>query len=282
MIKPDITAPGDNVTSCSGNSGYVSYSGTSMSCPLVTGTFCLLWSAAPALTVSQLCETVESTASDITVSPATYGRDTYTGAGLVNISLALNRLPSAETEYFWICNDGVLPLTIDQIYVTGAWLEISTPEQSIAPGDSLRVTALIDPEGMFEGVYDANAIIMSNDPAAPHFLPVTLIYGEDISSIEDPLPSPVTARMTNHPNPFNPRTILHFSIPRPGPVKVEIFDIRGRRVRILLDEYCPAGAHEVVWNGLNDADQSVSSGQYFARMSATQGNPLTRKLTLLR
>ncbi|MBU8869276.1 MAG: S8 family serine peptidase [Gemmatimonadales bacterium] len=282
LIKPDITAPGANITSCTGKSGYVSYSGTSMSCPLVTGTFCLLRSAAPGLTVSQLCETVEFTATDLTVSPATYGRDNYTGAGLVNISAALNHLPSAEVEYFWICNDGVLPLVINQIYVPAPWLEIPLPEQSIAPGDSLRLAALIDPEGMLEGVYKATAVILSNDPATVHSLPVTLIYGESATSVEDPLPLHATTSLTNHPNPFNPRTILHFSTSQPGPVRVEIFDIRGRLVRGLVDEYQSAGGHEVVWDGRDNAGQNVSSGHYLARIATAQGNPMTRKMTLLR
>lgn len=282
LIKPDITAPGEFVTSCAGSSGYVSYSGTSMSCPLVTGTFCLLWSAAPSLTVSQLCETVEKSAADITVSPAASGRDNHTGAGLVDISAALENLPSAEAAYFWICNDGVLPLTIEGILEQELWLEIPVSAQSIAPGESLRLSALIDPEGLGEGVYKTAAIIMSNDPASPHVLPITLIYGESATAVEEPLPSLRAAGLSNHPNPFNPRTILKFSTARPGEVRLEIFDIRGRLVRLLLAEPLPAGGHEVVWDGLDKNGRSLSSGQYFARLTAAQGLPLTRKLTLLR
>ena len=166
--------------------------------------------------------------------------------------------------------------------MTGTWLDIPAPQQAIDPGDSLQLAVLIDPEGILEGVHEATAIIISNDPAAPHLLPVVLFYGESATSTEDPLPSPSPTGLSSYPNPFNPRTILHFSAPRPGPVRVEIFDIRGHLVRRLLDESLPAGGHEIVWDGLDDRGRNVSSGQYFARMTAVQAAPLTRKLMLLR
>jgi subtilisin family serine protease len=282
LIKPDIAAPGDNITSCSASSGYVSYSGTSMSCPLVTGALCLLRSAAPGLTVSQLCESIETSATDITASPASYGRDNFSGAGMVNITAALGDLPTAEAESFWICNDGVLPLIIQEIYVSRTWLQVPVPDQPIAPGDSLRVTVMIEPASLPEGVHEATIALASNDPAGFHALPVTLIYGESASTVDDPQPAALTGHLTNAPNPFNPRTILHFSTAAPGPVRVEIYDIRGRRVRLLLEESMPAGAHQLAWDGRDDGGRSVSSGNYLARLSVHRGAPTSRKLMLLR
>ena len=85
----------------------------------------------------------------------------------------------------------------------------------------------------------------------------------------------------NVPNPFNPTTRLFFSLPRAMRVRLDILDVRGRRVRQLLDERYLAGDHEVIWNGHDDRDDPVASGVYYYRLSSN-GGVLARKLTLLR
>lgn len=282
LMKPDITAPGGDVTSCAGSSGYVSYSGTSMATPLVTGTFCLLWSAEPSLLVPQVCELLETTATDLTRSPCSVGRDQYSGAGLVNIPAALNNLPTAQPEYFWICNDGVLPLIINQITWNSDWLQVVAPTDAIAPGDSVQVLALIDPVGQPEGWHRDTALIQSNDPTGPHSLPVTLVYGDGLSGTEAPLPSLRPDILTNQPNPFNPRTVLKFNTVGNEEVTLVIYDLQGRRVRDLVRGFLVAGPHEILWDGTDDTGRAVASGQYCARLSGASQPSVTRKLLLVR
>jgi hypothetical protein len=64
-------------------------------------------------------------------------------------------------------------------------------------------------------------------------------------------------------------------------VRMEILDVRGRRVRLLFDRRWDAGDHETIWNGLDDRDGLVASGVYFYRLSS-EGGAITRKLTMLR
>lgn len=89
----------------------------------------------------------------------------------------------------------------------------------------------------------------------------------------------------NFPNPFNPATTIAFDIPQKGntryPVTLSIFDIRGRTVRILLDESLPAGRHRVVWNGRDGFGRPVSSGVYLYRL-VVDTSRFTRKMLLLR
>jgi hypothetical protein len=85
----------------------------------------------------------------------------------------------------------------------------------------------------------------------------------------------------NIPNPFNPTTRLMFSLPRAMRARLEILDVRGRRVRLLFDKRYPAGDHEAIWNGQDDRDQPVASGVYVYRLSS-EGGAVTRKLTLIR
>ncbi len=86
----------------------------------------------------------------------------------------------------------------------------------------------------------------------------------------------------NFPNPFNPSTTIRFSLPLQQRISLRVFDINGRVVRTLLNsETRPAGSVEVVWDGRNDAGQTVASGTYFYTLS--WGNfAKTMKMTLLK
>jgi len=86
----------------------------------------------------------------------------------------------------------------------------------------------------------------------------------------------------NVPNPFNPTTIISFGLRERVRVRLRIYDVRGALVRTLLDEERgPGPAHEVVWDGRDNAGRQVSSGVYFYRM-ATPGFTQTRKMVLLK
>jgi subtilisin family serine protease len=71
-----------------------------------------------------------------------------------------------------------------------------------------------------------------------------------------------------YPNPFNPSTIIAFDLPETQHVKLEIFDISGRKVRTLVDQTVNAGRHQVSWNGQNESGISVASGIYLYRLQA--------------
>jgi len=76
--------------------------------------------------------------------------------------------------------------------------------------------------------------------------------------------------LQNYPNPFNPTTTLSFSLPAETPVTLEIFNLIGQRVKVLLDaeNAMSAGRHELQWNGRDDASRPAASGIYFYRLQA--------------
>ncbi|HPF69509.1 MAG TPA: FlgD immunoglobulin-like domain containing protein, partial [Candidatus Krumholzibacteria bacterium] len=65
------------------------------------------------------------------------------------------------------------------------------------------------------------------------------------------------------PNPFNPKTTIRFALSETGRTEVAIFDVKGRRVRTLMDEVLPAAVHTVDWTGRDDAGRQVAAGVYF-------------------
>jgi flagellar hook capping protein FlgD len=86
------------------------------------------------------------------------------------------------------------------------------------------------------------------------------------------VPGPFTAGLENvlgraHPNPFHPRTTIHFRNAEAGRVEIAFWDIQGRLVRKLVHENAPPGDHAMVWDGRDDTGQQVEAGIYFYRMS---------------
>lgn len=71
----------------------------------------------------------------------------------------------------------------------------------------------------------------------------------------------------NQPNPFNPQTTLRFHLPEAGRVRLEVYDVAGRLVRVLVVGERTAGSNEAVWDGRDDGGQAVGSGTYLARLS---------------
>jgi len=282
LMKPDLAAPGIGITSTTGGDGYVTYDGTSMACPLVTGAFCLVMANTPGLSVTQLAEVFETTAVDLTSPPAAPGRDNFSGAGLIAIPAALAQVPASRPLQVQITNYGNLPLIFGAVHNPATWLQLEAPTGFVAPGASRTVEVRVDPGSLAEGTYESSLIFMTNDPGGPAALPVTLIYGDYVTAIDDHIPTATNGGLDNYPNPFNPRTILRFSTRAPGRVRLAIHDVRGRLVRRLVSAELPSGSHEVLWDGLDQQGGAVASGQYFARLVAPDTPPATRKLLLIR
>ncbi|MBD3232190.1 MAG: T9SS type A sorting domain-containing protein [candidate division Zixibacteria bacterium] len=80
----------------------------------------------------------------------------------------------------------------------------------------------------------------------------------------------------NYPNVFNASTRIEFALPSDGHTKLEVYDLLGKRVEVLIDEYRRSGNHSVIWNA-----ERVASGIYFCRL--TQGEQkVTKKMGLVK
>lgn len=84
----------------------------------------------------------------------------------------------------------------------------------------------------------------------------------------------------NRPNPFNPKTSVHFSVARVGAARLTVFDVSGRAIRSLVDGVLAAGEHTVVWDGRDDAGHAVPSGIYLYKLQSA-GEIATKKMMLL-
>lgn len=77
-----------------------------------------------------------------------------------------------------------------------------------------------------------------------------------------------TALQSITPNPFNPDTEIQFTLREPTQVSICVYDVSGRLVVKLLNEFLAAGAHAATWNGRNGQGSIAASGVYFVRLSA--------------
>jgi FlgD Ig-like domain len=114
----------------------------------------------------------------------------------------------------------------------------------------------------------------------PHFFPqIRRSYFSNTRDVRTPLRN--TTALWASPNPFNPLTVVHYSVPQPGHVRLDIYDARGARVTTLVDREHHAGSFTAAWRGVDDAGQPVSSGVYFARLT-TPGTVSNTKLVLVK
>jgi hypothetical protein len=92
---------------------------------------------------------------------------------------------------------------------------------------------------------------------------------------------PRNANLRAHPNPFNPRTTVTFSLARGQRVAITVYDLLGRRVVELVGGYRAAGGHSVGWDGRDVRGRAAPAGTYIVRLS-TEFGVEARKVMLVR
>lgn len=103
------------------------------------------------------------------------------------------------------------------------------------------------------------------------------------TDIEDEKPGvPSEFRLhQNYPNPFNPSTKISFDIPVTTDVKLEVFNVQGQKVATLVNQSVIAGRHTVEFTTVNAQRASLSSGTYFARMTAGDFVQITKMVLMM-
>ena len=106
------------------------------------------------------------------------------------------------------------------------------------------------------------------------------IKSGDVKGFEGAVPASFKMEQ-NSPNPFNPETVIKFSLPQDARVTLKVYNVLGQVVNTLVDEALPAGNHSATWDGKNEQGRDVASGVYFYRIKAGDFESI-QKMTLLR
>ena len=88
--------------------------------------------------------------------------------------------------------------------------------------------------------------------------------------------------LSNYPNPFNPETVISFSIPDESKIELSIFNIKGQKIKTLVHNEFTKGSHSIIWNGNDDFGNSVSSGVYLYKLRVNGKTEAVKKCLLLK
>ena len=164
----------------------------------------------------------------------------------------------------------------------GVWVT-ADPSSGSVPGESTDEITIHFNAGEIPGgtVLEANMIIVNNSVLGePLIVPVSMTVGPD-GIEEEPVQPLITALGTNFPNPFNPVTNICYSLRKAEDVTISIYNIKGQRVKTLVNENMEAGRHTTTWYGKDNFNRDVSSGVYFYKMEAGKYTS-TKKMILMK
>ncbi len=142
-------------------------------------------------------------------------------------------------------------------YAPGSWADpVAFNDYDVLTGSDTALSPLRAGTGYF----DLAAIYISSYGARVPYLDKP---GATWSSVPEVRAEAATLRLLAAPNPFRAQTTLRLELPAAGQVRIELFDLLGRRAATLLDETVVAGAHEVPVKG-----HGLRSGHYFYRLTS--------------
>ena len=132
--------------------------------------------------------------------------------------------------------------------------------------------------------FDADEVYVQTITSGGLLVPRSVAFRplDNATAIDEPNALGPFELYQNVPNPFNPVTRIHYSVPAGGGhIELTVIDVSGRRVRTLIDGARPSGAAIVEWNGRDDSGRTLPAGAYFVKITtATQGT--CGRITLLR
>jgi len=160
------------------------------------------------------------------------------------------------------------------VFFAGTWGQgvwVSPNWQGTALTDfALKAGEIADISFTDEGVY-----VLSSGAEMFRFDPIEYASSVDTEEPGVELPRAYSLNQ-NYPNPFGAQTTIQFSIPAAQDVRLEVYDVLGRRVSVLHDGGLPAGQHEVRFEAPN-----LTNGMYLYRLT-TPGGSVTKSMVLLR
>ncbi len=197
---------------------------------------------------------------------------------------------------YLVSNDVSLPTEVEPLVAidpVSGFHDILVPDLNQGPGaEDLAYTGLTvsDNQRMYLTPFfgSITRVDLTEPTPVPVALPgssaaysgVVFVGGSGLVPVPDIPVLPNRMHLANAvPNPFNPRTVIRFELPRAGHAELAIFDLKGRRVTTLVDGQMTAGNHEVTWQGRDRDGRGIPSGVYLSRL-VVGDEVRTRKLVL--
>ena len=173
-----------------------------------------------------------------------------------------------------------------------SWIATEQPDQSWMiltnsnNGSEGKITVSLNITGLGEGSYNGTVRVEYPNTTIGYVdVPITLTisagtYAAVINEWSQTIPKNFRLEQ-NYPNPFNPTTRIKYDLPEASFVKINIYNIQGKKIVTLVDELKNAGRHSIKWNGQNDFGSQVATGVYFYRIEAGNFNKV-RKMIMVK
>jgi hypothetical protein len=193
----------------------------------------------------------------------------FTNANFAQVQASPAGYSYADGQY-WDETTYVLPQDADHVEATLYYQSTSKEYIEFLRDENVTNT-------MGQELYDA---WVAQGRAAPIAMVTDMLDVEfDPTGIGD-LPSIATELRQNAPNPFNPGTMIPYSLRAREHVRIQIFDVAGRLVRVLVNEERPAGNQRVYWDGTNAYGEYVASGVYFFELRTSDMRQVRKGMLL--
>jgi len=207
-------------------------------------------------------------------------RSLNASAGASPASVSFSGAPGFQTtcNTVTINNTGCDTLAIKNIVGCGTApfsVDTTATAHTVAPGGSTTMQVCVHPTT--NDPANCSITVNSNASNTPTIINVSLA---SVTAVGAPSFNAYDI-VAVVPNPFNPQTSIHFTLPRELAVTAEVYAIDGSRIATLLRAQArPAGENDVEWDGRNASGQRVASGVYLFRLTTTLG-ARTARLVLL-
>ena len=109
-----------------------------------------------------------------------------------------------------------------------------------------------------------------------------LVHVIELVEADDNVIPQVTKLHQNYPNPFNPITTIEFSVMNNSQVELLIYNIKGHKIKSLLNDQITLGEHSIVWDGEDDSGKKVGSGVYFYSLNVNGKIEAVKKCLFLK
>jgi hypothetical protein len=145
----------------------------------------------------------------------------------------------------------------------------------------------VDPENGDYHLTECSPCIDAGNPNSPFDPDGTIadmgaFYYDQLNEVNDNVIQIVEYDLYNFPNPFNPTTTISLTIQEESNIELSLYNIKGQKIRSLLNNQITAGEHSIVWNGEDDSGKKVGSGVYLYKLHVNDKIELVKKCLLLK
>ena len=151
-------------------------------------------------------------------------------------------------------------------------------DEGIATGTQISYT-YTDFEAYTNMVYYYWLESVALEGSSEFYGPITVIIGDPTQEPVPPSVQMVTKLYNAFPNPFNPHTNIRYSLKEAGKVTIDIYNMKGQKIKSYTQEHYSPGYYQVSWDGCDDNGRNVASGIYLYRL--TTGNYTSVKKMVL-